>query len=60
MRELGHDSLTSTARATAPLRELPPDQLPREKFERQGLAALSDAELLALLFGSGVRGLNVI
>lgn len=42
------------------LRELPADELPREKFEAHGPAALSDAELLSLLFGSGIRGLNVV
>jgi DNA repair protein RadC len=46
--------------ATPPLRELPAEELPREKFDRLGPGALSDAELLALFFGTGTHGLNVI
>lgn len=51
-----HPSLPPSSR----LRELPADELPREKFEARGPGALSDAELLALLFGTGIRGLNVV
>jgi DNA repair protein RadC len=42
------------------LRELPVDELPREKFQKRGPGALTDAELLALVFGTGTKGLNVI
>lgn len=34
--------------------------LPREKLEKYGTAKLADHELLAILFGSGIKGLNVI
>ena len=34
--------------------------MPREKLERYGVAKLQDHELLALLLGSGTRGVNVL
>lgn len=37
------------------MRELPADERPREKLTNQGEQALSDAELLAILMGSGTR-----
>ncbi|NDH28204.1 MAG: hypothetical protein EBX81_02635 [bacterium] len=30
--------------------------MPREKLERQGVRALSDEELMAVMLGSGVQG----
>lgn len=42
------------------IRDMPPSDRPREKLFAQGPAALSDAELLAVLFGSGVRGRNAV
>lgn len=39
---------------------LPPDERPRERLLSQGATALTDAELLALLFGSGTRGKHAI
>lgn len=42
------------------VRALPADDRPREKLSRYGAAVLSDAELLALLLGSGTRGKNVV
>jgi DNA repair protein RadC len=36
------------------------DELPREKFDRAGASALTDVELLALFFGTGTQGLNVM
>ena len=39
---------------------LPIDDRPREKLARFGVGVLSDAELLALLLGSGTRGKNVV
>ena len=35
------------------IKDLPPEERPREKLLRQGPQALSDAELLAILIGSG-------
>ena len=42
------------------LKDLPPEARPREKLLSRGPAALSDAELLALLLRSGIRGKNVL
>ncbi|AWB33736.1 RadC family protein [Orrella marina] len=39
---------------------LPPEERPRERLLSQGATALTDAELLALLFGSGTRGKHAI
>jgi len=41
------------------IKELAPMERPREKLQYQGPQALSDAELLAILFGSGSKGLPV-
>ena len=43
-----------------PLKGLPADARPREKLLQRGPAALSDAELLALLLRTGVAGKNVL
>ena len=40
--------------------DIPPEARPREKLALKGAAALSDAELLAILIGSGVRGSNAL
>ena len=42
------------------LKDLPPDARPREKLLARGAGALSDAELLALLLRSGIRGKNAL
>jgi DNA repair protein RadC len=42
------------------IRDWPEGERPREKLLSQGSAALSDAELLAVLLGSGVRGKDAI
>jgi DNA repair protein RadC len=42
------------------IREWPEGERPREKLLARGSAALSDAELLAVLLGSGVRGKDAI
>jgi DNA repair protein RadC len=42
------------------LDHLPADARPREKLLARGAAALSDAELLALLLRTGVKGTNVL
>jgi DNA repair protein RadC len=39
-----------------PIREWPPEERPRERFLTKGSEALSDAELLAILLGSGIPG----
>ncbi|MCL1962075.1 MAG: DNA repair protein RadC [Desulfovibrionaceae bacterium] len=43
-----------------PLKDLPPDARPREKLLARGAAALSDAELLALLLRTGLPGTGVL
>ncbi|MFZ9298502.1 MAG: RadC family protein [Hylemonella sp.] len=43
-----------------PLRDLPTDAQPREKLLARGAAALSDAELLALLLRTGLPGKGVL
>lgn len=43
-----------------PLKDLPADARPREKLLARGAAALSDAELLALLLRTGIEGKNVV
>jgi DNA repair protein RadC len=45
---------------TMPLKDLPPDARPREKLLARGAGALSDAELLALLLRTGIKGKGVL
>jgi DNA repair protein RadC len=42
------------------VKEMQPDEQPREKLMRYGADSLSDAELLAILIRTGTRKLNVI
>jgi DNA repair protein RadC len=42
------------------LKNLPPDSRPRERLLGQGAAALSDAELIALLLRTGYQGMPVL
>jgi DNA repair protein RadC len=42
------------------IREMAPEQRPRERLLRHGAAALNDAELLAILLRTGVEGANAI
>lgn len=42
------------------IREWPAEERPREKLLQRGTAVLTDAELLAVLLGSGVAGRNVL
>lgn len=39
---------------------LPRNMLPREKALSAGMKSLSDAELMAIIFGTGIRGKNVM
>lgn len=43
-----------------PLHDLPPEARPRERLLSQGPAALSDAELLAVLLRTGIKGKGVL
>lgn len=40
--------------------EMPTGERPRERLERYGAATLQTSELLAIIFGSGIRGENVV
>ncbi len=42
------------------LRELPEEDLPREKLMRRGRASLTDEELIALFLRTGLKGCNVL
>lgn len=42
------------------IKELPPNEKPRERLRDQGASALSDSELLAILLRVGVEGTNVL
>ncbi|MFJ4156536.1 DNA repair protein RadC [Pseudomonas sp. NPDC089752] len=42
------------------IREWPADERPREKLLLRGAGSLTDAELLAVFLGSGIRGRNVV
>ena len=42
------------------IHELPEDERPREKLAAQGAAALSDAELIAILLRTGMQGASAI
>ena len=42
------------------IKDLPDEDRPREKLERYGGRVLSDAEILAIFFGTGREGLSVI
>jgi DNA repair protein RadC len=42
-----------TSKPARRIKDLPPEERPREKLLRQGPRALSDAELLAILIGFG-------
>lgn len=46
--------------AQTKIREMPPDERPREKLLARGPTALTDSELIAILLGSGVPGANAI
>jgi DNA repair protein RadC len=46
--------------AARALREVPPEERPRERLERFGPAGLSSAELIALVWSTGARGRNVL
>lgn len=46
--------------ASQRIQDMPADERPREKMQRHGAGALSDAELLALFFRTGMQGLSAI
>jgi len=42
------------------IKELPEDERPREKIAEHGPTSLSDAEILAVFFGTGRRGMSAV
>ena len=42
------------------IKEIPEEERPREKLVERGAAALSDAEILALFFGTGRAGMSAV
>src|SRR5437867_1104579 len=57
----GIEGLEGWAALPAPtLKQLPPEERPRERLLLLGEAALSDAELLGLIIGSGLRGATAV
>lgn len=42
------------------VKDMPPDEQPRERLKKHGPEILSNAELLAILMRTGMRGVNVI
>lgn len=42
------------------IKEIPLEDRPREKFKNNGISALSDLELIAIILGSGIKGFNVL
>src|SRR5579884_890209 len=47
-------------RSSVPIRDWPKSERPRERLIAHGAEALSDAELLAVIIGSGVRGSSAV
>ena len=65
VRKNSLNSMADTPHPDAPyptnrLRTMPVGERPQERLERLGAAALSDAELLAMLLRNGTRGQDVI
>ncbi len=53
-------NLPDVASTSMLIREMAEDERPREKALKQGIKSLSNAELMAILFGTGMRGKSVI
>ena len=49
-----------TSRRPMALREVPPAERSRERLQARGAGDLTTAELIALVWGSGSRGLNAV
>ncbi len=57
---MSNDFANATASNQQGVRDMLTEEQPREKLMRHGPDALSDAELLAMLIRTGVRGRNVV
>ncbi len=54
------DSVSPPAAPRLSIRDWPAQERPREKLQARGPASLSDAELLAIFLGSGLRGQDAV
>ncbi len=52
--------METTPFSSIPIRNLGDDDRPREKALTQGIRSLSDAELVAIIFGGGLPGMSVV
>jgi len=57
---LDDDPLAPSARRGRAIREIPATERPRERLASRGVAGLSAAELIGLLWGSGSRGRSAV
>jgi DNA repair protein RadC len=57
---MSEDSPDSSLPPRSRIHDLPESERPREKMLRHGPGSLTDAELLAIFFGSGIVGLSAI
>ena len=55
-----NDSISATGPVSYLIADMPDEQKPREKALAHGIKSLSDAELMALIFATGIKGKNVI
>lgn len=53
------DSADKSRQRSSGIKNMNPEDMPREKALRLGMNALTDVELLAILLGSGIRGKSV-
>ena len=60
MGENDAEGLAETPIGPRRMKDLPLEDRPREKMMHRGMDSLSDAELLAIFFGSGVVGMNAV
>src|SRR5664279_2489050 len=63
-REVGMNSRADAALPASfrpfALREVPAAERPRERLQLRGASGLTAAELIALIWGSGSRGMNAV
>ena len=60
MAEIELSARTAFRRAARAIREIPAEERPRERLAARGAAGLTTAELIALVWGSGARGLGAV
>jgi DNA repair protein radc len=60
MAEIELSAKTAFRRGARVIREIPAEERPRERLAARGAAGLTTAELIALVWGSGARGLGAV